>query len=314
MGVTRAARGTAGLAERLGRFDRRWIFLVMGLAIVVPLYVPIGLPIKPSPMTKAAFNTVEALREGDVVYVSVDVEPASTPEVEPYFRALMLQLKRKGVRMVFGTLWYTAPPLAERWLREVVDVPLAPPGTPGYGGAPDRAYVRNVDYVYLGFREGQVNTMLGMATDLRRVFDGRTEDGLPLDRVPWLASVKSLADMKLLVSVSALNPGAKEWVQYVQGRYGLRMVAATTAVSTTDLAPYYQSGQLLGLVAGLSGAAEYEVLVGRPGIGVAGADVLNVGHAVVILAIVLGNVLYFVERRRRRRERPGPDGRAEAAA
>lgn len=288
------------LAERFARFDRRWIFLIMALAIVVPLYVPIGLPIKPSPMTKAAFNVVEGLREGDVVYVSMDVEPASTPELEPYFRALMLQLKRKGVRMVFGCLWYTAPPLVERWLREVVDVALAPAGTPGYDGAPDRAYVRNTDYVYLGFREGQINTMIGMATDLRRVFDGRTEDGLPIDRVPWLANVKSLADMKLLISVSALSPGAKEWVQYVQGRYRIPMVSATTAVSTTDLAPYYQSGQLLGLVAGLSGAAEYEVLVGRPGIGVAGADVLNVGHAVVILAIVLGNVLFFLERRRRR--------------
>ena len=289
------------LTERLARFDRRWIFLIMALAIVIPLYVPIGLPIKPSPMTNAAFNTIEALREGDVVYVSLDVEPASTPELEPYFRALMVQLKRKGVRMVFGCLWYTAPPLAERWLREVVDVAIAPAGSEGYDGPPDRAYERNVDYVYLGFREGQINTMLGMATDLRRVFDGRTDDGLPLDRVPWLANVRSLVDMKLLISVSALAPGAKEWVQYVQGRYGLRMVAATTAVSTTDLAPYYQSGQLLGLVAGLSGAAEYEVLVGRPSIGVAGADVLNVGHAVVIFAIVLGNALFFLERRRRRR-------------
>jgi hypothetical protein len=110
---------TRSLTERLARFDRRWIFLIMALAIVIPLYVPIGLPIKPSPMTNAAFNTVEALREGDVVFVSLDVEPASTPELEPYFRALMVQMKRKGVRMVFGCLWYTAPPLAERWLREV---------------------------------------------------------------------------------------------------------------------------------------------------------------------------------------------------
>lgn len=295
-----------GLAGRLARGDRRWIFLIMALAIVVPLYVPIGLPIKPSPMTKAAFNVVESLREGDVVYVSIDTEPAGTPELEPYFRALMLQLKRKGVRMVFGCLWYNAPPLAERWMREVVEAELAPAGTPGYAGPPDRAYVRNVDHVYLGFREGQINTMLGMATDLRRVFDGRTEDGLPIDAVPWLAGVRSLADMKLLISVSGLSPGAKEWVQYVQGRYGLRMVAATTAVSTTDLAPYYQSGQLLGLVAGLSGAAEYEVLVGRPGAGVAGADVLNAGHAVVILAIVLGNVLFFAGRRRRRRAGRAP--------
>jgi hypothetical protein len=301
------ARLGARLA-RLARFDRRWIFLVMGLAIVVPLYVPIGLPIKPSPMTKAAFNTVEALREGDIVYVSLDLEPASTAELEPYFRALMLQLKRKGVRMVFGTLWYTSPPLAERWLREIVEPPLAPPGTAEYRGAPDRGYVRNVDYVYLGFREGQINAMVGMATDLSRVFDGRTEDGLPLAEVPWLAGVRRLGDVKLLISVSALTPGAKEWVQFVQSRYGIKMVAATAAVSTTDLAPYYQSGQLLGLVAGLSGAAEYEVLVGRPSIGVAGADVLNVSHAVVILAIVLGNVLHLAERRRRRQR-----GEARAA-
>ncbi len=287
--------------QRLAHFDRRWIFLIMALAIVVPLYLPIGLPIKPSPMTKAAFNVVEELQPGDVVYISMDVDPASTPELEPYYRALMLQLKRKNVRMVFGCLWHTAPPLVERWLREAVDVAIAPPGTAGYEGVPDRAYVRNVDYAYLGFREGQINTMIGMATDLTRVFDGRTADGAPLDRIPWLAPIRRLGDFELVISVSAIAPGAKEWVQYVQSRYAIRMLAATTAVSTTDLAPYYQSGQLLGLVAGLSGAAEYEVLVGRPSIGVAGADVLNVGHGVVILAIVFGNVLYFVERRRKRK-------------
>ena len=51
---------------------------------------------------------------------------------------------------------------------------------------------------------------------------------------------------------------------------------------------------------GLSGAAEYEILVGKRGIGVAGADVLNVGHGVVVLAIVLGNIIFFLDRRRRR--------------
>jgi hypothetical protein len=282
------------------QLDRRWIFLVMILAIVIPLYVPLDLPIKPSPMTKAAFNEVEALQDGDVVVVSMDLEPASTPELEPYYRALMLQLKRKNIRMIFVTAWYSAPPLVERWLREVVDVPIAPEGTAGYSGVPDRAYTRNVDYVYLGFREGQISAMLNMAVDLRRVFDGRTDDGVPIDRVPWMAGIRSIADAKLVISVSAIAPGAKEWLQFVQARYNLRMVAATTAVSVTDLAPYYQSGNLLGLVPGLSGAAEYEILVGKRGIGVAGADVLNVGHGVVVLAILLGNIIFFLDRRRRK--------------
>ena len=288
-------------SDRLQRFDRRWIFLIMGLAIVVPLYLPIGFPIKPRPMTKAAFNAVEELKPNDVVLVSMDLDPASTAELEPYYRAVILQLKRKNVKLAFTTLWYQAPPLVERWLRETVDVPIAPAGTPGYVGAPDRAYVRNVDYIYLGFREGKQNIMLGMGADLHHVFDGKTDDGTPLDSIPWMKTSRSLGDFKLMVLVSAGSPGAKEYVQYVQNRYNLRMVAVTTAVSTTDLAPYYQSGQLLGIVAGLSGSAEYEVLVGKPSIGVEGADVLNAGHGVVIVAIVLGNLAYFAGRRRKRK-------------
>ena len=288
-------------SDRLQRLDRRWIFLIMAAAIVVPLYLPLRFPIKPSPMTKAAFATVEALAPGDVVYISMDLDPASTAELEPYYRAVILQLKRKGVRLVFGSLWYQAPPLVERWLRETVDVAIGPAGTAGYQGPPDRAYVRNVDYVYLGFREGKQNIMLAMGADLPHVFDGRSEDGHPLDTIPWMKPIHSLSDFKLMVLVSAGSPGATESVQYVQNRYALRMVAVTTAVSTTDLAPYYQSGQLLGLVAGLSGSAEYEMLVGRPSIGVAGADVLNAGHGVVIIAIVLGNVAFFAGRRRKRR-------------
>ncbi len=203
----------------------------------------------------------------------------------------MLQLKKKDVRMVFATLWYQAPPLVERWLREDVDESMAG----------ERRYVAGKDYINLGFREGRQNVMLAMCTDLAQAFGGKTDDGVPLESIPWMKPIHGLADFKLMISVSAVAPGAKEYVQYVQHRYGLRIVAATTAVSTTDLAPYYQSGQLLGLVAGLSGAAEYEVLVGHPSIGVEGANVLNAGHLVVIAAIVLGNIAYFRSRRRRRK-------------
>lgn len=287
--------------ERIQRFDRRWLFLAMGLAIVLPLYFPIGLPVKPSPMTKAAFNTVETLQPGDVVFLSLDLDPASTPELEPFYKAVMLQLKRKNVRLVIATVWYAAPPLIERWIRANVDQPIAPEGTAGYSGPPDRAYKKNVDYVYLGFREGKQAVITAMGADIRKVFDGRAADGTPLDQIPMMQGIKQLKDFKLSVLVSAGFPGAKEYVQYVQARYKLPMVAACTAVSTTDLSPYFQAGQLLGLVGGLSAVAEYEALVGRPGTALQGTDVLNIGHGVVILAIIFGNVIYFTGRARRRR-------------
>jgi hypothetical protein len=291
---------TVHWSERLQRFDRRWLFLIMGLAIVVPLIFPIGLPIKPGPMTKAAYNAVEDLKPGDVALISLDLDPASTPELEPFYRAVVLQLKRKHVKIVVTTTWYQAPPLVERWIRQAIEQPLAPTYA-GYEGEPDGAYKKNVDYVYLGFREGREATILRMGADLRQTFDGKADDGTPFDQIPMMTGIKQLKDFKLLVDVSAGYPGAKEYVQYVQSRYGLHMIVSTTAVSLTDLTPYYQTGQLDGLVGGLAAAAQYEKLVGVTGTATAGADVLNAGHGVVILAILLGNLVYFAGRRARKR-------------
>ena len=158
--------------EKLQTFDRRWIFLAMGVAIVVPLIVPFKLPVKVSPMVRAIYNTVEELEEGDTVLLSVDLDPASTPELEPFYRAVVLHLKRKNIKMVVATTWYQAPPLVEKWIRQTIDRPLIPPGgAPGYTAAPDRAYQKNVDYVWLGFREGKQAVMQAMGKDLRGTFD-----------------------------------------------------------------------------------------------------------------------------------------------
>jgi hypothetical protein len=269
----------------------------MGLAIVVPLVVPLGLPTEASAPVKANFYAVEDLPEGATVLVSVDLDPASTPEVEPYFHASVRHLKKRGAKLVFVTLWYQAPPLVDRWITKTVEQATFPG---------DRPYKRNVDYVWLGFREGKQAVMANMGQDLWATFAGHAADGTALADIPMMAGVHRLSDFALLVLVSAGFPGAKEYVQQVQARYGLRIVAACTAVSTTDLSPYYASGQLLGLAGGMGATAEYEVLVSRlvgldpkRGNGAMALDALNIGHVVVILAIVLGNVAYFVSRRKR---------------
>jgi hypothetical protein len=278
--------------DRLQTFDRRWIFLAMGLAIVVPLLLPMNLPVKASPPVKAIYYAVDALDEGDVVGISLDLDPASTPELEPFYRAAILQLKRKGVKLVIFSAWYAAPPLAERWIKETVERSVAG----------EKQYVRDVDFVWLGFREGKEAMIANMGQSMWTTFGEHDAAGTPFSRLPLMQRVRRLSDLDLIVLVSAGFPGAKEYVQQVQSRYDLKMLAACTAVSTTDLAPYYASGQLLGLAGGMSAAAEYERLVGVPGgLGAKGIDVLNVGHLVVIAAIVFGNIIYFLARRRERR-------------
>jgi hypothetical protein len=291
-----ASKEPRSLADRLHSFDRRWIFLAMGLAIVIPLLSPLNLPFKPSPMVKALYDTVESLQEGDVVYLSVDLDPASTPELEPFFRAVVLHLKRKNVKIAIGSTWYAAPPLVERWVRDVVEPQQGFPGQDGYQGKPDRPYEKNVDYTWLGFREGKEAVINRLGSDLRGNYSGRAADGTPLDRIPFMKGKKRLADFDLVILVSAGSPGAKEFVQQVQTRYNIPMVASVTSVMTTDLTPYYQAKQLLGLAGGMLASAEYEQLVGKPGLGAKAADVLSVGHLVVILAIVFGNIIFFISR------------------
>ena len=283
----------------LQTFDRRWIFLAMGLAIVFPLLRPLNLPFKVSPMVQSLYDTVERLHQGDVVYISVDLDPASTPELQPFFEAVVLELKRKGVKMAFGTTWYTAPALIEQWIREDVE-----PQMDHASSHPDRPYKKNVDYVWLGFREGKNAVINKLGSDLWGNYDGHAADGTPLGQIPMMKGKKQLKDFDLTILISAGSPGAKEFVQQVQTRYHIPMVASCTGVSTTDLTPYYQAGQLLGLAGGMLASAEYEKLVGRPGLATQGADVLNIGHLLVILAIVFGNFIYFAGRSRRRRRGP----------
>ncbi len=287
--------------DRLQDFDRRWIFLAMAFAVLIPLLFPLNLPVKPSSMVKATYYTIDELKEGDRVFLSLDLDPASTPELEPFFKAVVVHLKRKKVKFVIASTWYSAPPLIERWIRETIESEIAGPDNKAYTGERDGVYKNNEDFIYLGFREGKEAVIASFGKNLIGTFDGVAFDGTPLDQIPMMDGIKQLSDFDLTVMISAGFPGIKEYVQQVQNRYKLRMVGACTAVSTTDLTPYYDSGQLLGLVGGMSASAEYEGLVGYIGTATAGTDVLNFGHMVVILAIMFGNFIYFSGRSRRRR-------------
>ena len=51
------------LAHRLLRLDRRIIFLLVGLATLLPLLYPVGLPIRVSPEVRKVYDYLEQLPE-----------------------------------------------------------------------------------------------------------------------------------------------------------------------------------------------------------------------------------------------------------
>jgi len=274
----------AGVLHRIEHVDRRIIFLIMLVSISVPLFYPMNLPIRVSPEVRLYYEAIEALEAGDVVYLAADYDPGSKPELDPMLKASLEHLLRKDIRIVSATLWPAGVPLLEAGL----DTYARDKYSREYG----------VDYVNLGFKEGKENVMVQLGKSFRAVFPTDAY-GTPLEELPLMAEVDRFADVKLLVLISAGYPGTKEWVQQVRNRYNAPMISGCTAVSAPEYYPYVSSNQLSGLLGGLSGAAEYEQLIGEPAWGTTGMSAQSLGHVTIVILILIGNVVYLINHRRK---------------
>lgn len=277
------------LLQRILELDRRLVFLGMGLAIVLPLIFPMDLDFKVDARVQALYDAIEELPPGSPVLISADFDPASRPELEPFFRANLEHHFRRGHKVVMLSLWEYAPPMVVPILEEIA-------------ARHGREYGK--DYVFLGYKPGKELAIKAIGEDLRKTFPHDLR-GIPYEEQPILQGLRQARDFPLLVSVSAGFPGTREYVLQIQGQYGLRMVSATTAVSAPDYIPFVKARQLLGLAGGMPGSAQYEKLVwadGAPeGVRLKGREainVLNLGHLYIIGLIVLGNIAFFLERRR----------------
>ena len=65
---------------KIGSIDRRWIFIIIALVVIIPLLVPIGMPIRPTDTSKAVYDAIEGLQVGSKVLVSFEYSPSTKPE------------------------------------------------------------------------------------------------------------------------------------------------------------------------------------------------------------------------------------------
>ena len=269
--------------ERLAAIDRRWIFLTMGVLVLFPLLFPLALPLTVSPPVRGFYETIDRVPNGSTILMSCDYDPGAIPEMVPMSRTAMRHLLAKDCKVVVTVLWNGGPGLVDSVLREVVRE------------FPDKKY--GVDWINLGFKAGNEAVMVLMGQGVANAFP-RDYYGNETRSLPIMSRVRDYGSFPLLVNISAGYPGTKEWVQQVQARFHLPMVAGVTAVSAPEFYPYLQSGQLAGLLGGMAGAAEYEKARGESGSATKGMDAQSLGHLFVALCIVMGNVVQWSRRRR----------------
>lgn len=270
--------------DRMMKIDRRIIYLCMTLAVAIPLLIPIGMPVQVSDESRGFYQHIEDLEAGDIVLFSFDYEGDVMAELNPMSVAALGHLFRKDVRVVSVTMYAGGTGIAQ----DILDEAAAEFGKE-YG----------VDYVFLGYNPDWSGTMLRLGESFKATYPA-DQFGTSTREIPLMQDVETYDDIALLVSIagSALS---EYWAIWAGGRYGVTVVSGNTAIQAILIYPYYNAGQIPGFLGGLKGAAEYEKLVDRPGLGIKGMDAQSVAHLLMLSFIVIGNIGYFFSRRHERK-------------
>lgn len=277
---------------KVSNLDRRWIFLVIALSVALPLAFPFSQAVKISPHVRAVYAGLEELEPESLVLCSYEYGPSTLPEVHPMSRAVMNYLFDHGHKVIITCLWPDGLFMSRDMLDEITAV------------RPDLVY--GEDYINLGYKPGNEVVIKAITGSFSATFPVDTR-GQSLSSYPIMEGIENLANIDYIFSLSAGYPGTVEWVQYAADPLGIPMSTGCTAVQVTEVVPYVESGQCKGILGGLSGAAEFEQLLVDEGqaesIGQAnsGMAAQGIAHLVIVTFIVIGNVAFYMERRRQRK-------------
>ncbi|OHB94376.1 MAG: hypothetical protein A3E19_02225 [Planctomycetes bacterium RIFCSPHIGHO2_12_FULL_52_36] len=273
--------------ERFLNIDRRIIFAAVALAVIGSLLVDFSLPVPATPPVQKIFDKIESLPPGAHFLLSFDYDPSSKEELQPMALALLHHCFRRGVKVIGMTHNPGGTGLAEQALNSTASI---------Y----QRKYKE--DYVFLGYKPGGASLVINMGEDIHTAF---LKDfyGNDTTTLPALQGVESLRDIDYLVDLAA-GVTIETWIAFGKEKYQFEMGAGCTAVIGPEMYPFLDSRQINGLMAGLKGAAEYEVLVERKAQAFEGMRPQSVTHCLVILFVLFGNVAFFVSGSFRTQRRP----------
>jgi hypothetical protein len=276
------------LFEKLLHIDRRIIFLTVLLAASVPLIFPFTQALRINPESERFYHTLDKLEKGDVIILSMDYSPETRPEIDPMSEGVLRHCFHKGIRVIGMVTVIPNIPIGEDLMRRV---------------AAQVGAVYGRDYIYLGFKPETRAVIINISEEIRKAFPVdfyRT----PLDDLPMMNQVHNFDDIALVVANTA-DDVSKEWLLTANTRFGVRVIMGIISNYYPSFTPYIESKQILGALAGMKGAAEYEQMLMDKGVldhfgdASKGMATQSAVHILIIFYIIVGNIGYLVQRSKR---------------
>ena len=292
------------LFQVLLSIDRRIIFLVIFLALAIPIFFHMKIDVQVTKEVRVFYNAIEALPSGSKILVACDYDPGSDPELQPMAETGFRQFITDHLKFAIIGLWPQGPMQANKALKSISEVKtgyLVDHGDTLYFGrdlivvGKDTArYGR--DFINLGFQSGNELVIQRMGSSIKGAFANDARFGRPIESFPIMSGLNRLSDFDFIYNLSAGYPGTVEWVQFGVDRFHVAVGAGNTAVQAPQVYPYLDTGQLTGLMGGMKGGAEYEALAGFKAKATMFMVSQTAAHIFVILFIIIGNLSYFVVR------------------
>lgn len=285
------------IIELLTKIDRRIIYLILLIVVIVPLLFPSPEKVRVMPPVEKLYYAIDTIPEEKAIIIDFDYAPQTAPELDPMGFAILRHVFTRRIKLLVLSLYVQPLGLAQNALDRVIEE------FNSVAQICEDSIIYGRDYVFLGWVPPPIIPILGMGESITNVY--RVDYyGNRTDTLPLMQQIMNYNDVGLLVSLSGSDP-PKWWVAYAQSRFGLRVGAGITAVSASEFYPYLQTGQFSGMLVGMKGAAEYEEMVERT------LDIkvrrkaseallsLTYAHLIMIIFIVIGNIGYFIKRRKK---------------
>ncbi len=86
--------------EKVMQIDRRWIYLAIGLAVIIPTIKTFHVPVSVSPEVRKVYDFVDEMKAGEYLFVCVDYDPSSMAELNPMAIAIINQAFTKDLKLI----------------------------------------------------------------------------------------------------------------------------------------------------------------------------------------------------------------------
>lgn len=312
---------TAEFFEKMQSLDRRWIYLVVALSIILPLVIPFNARTYVTEPTSDVYEKIDSFhdREDRAILMCFSHDASTMAELFPMEVSILRHCFERNVKVLTICFMPAAKPLMDYAINTAKE---------------DYDIQSGVNYVNFGYKPYGLflPILLGMGDDIAKAVE--TDDqGRKVENLPIMQNITNYNEMNLVIDFAA-SAAVFSWITYARARFGANVAAGITAVMAADNYPYLQSGQLLGMLSGLKGAAEYEKLLdvfamhkdenGNPDprefsqeiikeswINLSdidnrtyktariGMNAQTVAHIMIIVFIIVGNVGYFMSKKKK---------------